>query len=104
MIGPRPLQIANLGPDVGPSLADAGPGARGARLGRLADGATRRAVVRPDLVRDGRDRPPAGASTVIGVLIARPAIQMILGHEAAVLPRWIARRRVGVDRLARVIG
>ncbi|MFO1085139.1 MAG: exopolysaccharide biosynthesis protein [Reyranellaceae bacterium] len=45
-----------------------------------------------------------GASTVIGVLIAWPAIQMILGHEAAVLPRWIARRRVGVDRLARVIG
>lgn len=45
-----------------------------------------------------------GASTVIGVLIAWPAIQMILGHEAAVLPRWIARREVGVDRLARVIG
>lgn len=45
-----------------------------------------------------------GASTVIGVLIAWPAIQMILGHEVAVLPRWVARRRVGVDRLARVIG
>ena len=45
-----------------------------------------------------------GASTVIGVLIAWPAIQMILGHEAAALPRWIAGRQVGVDRLARVIG
>lgn len=45
-----------------------------------------------------------GASTVIGVLIAWPAIQMILGHETAVLPRWIARRQVGVEKLARVIG
>jgi hypothetical protein len=44
-----------------------------------------------------------GASTVMGVLIAWPAIQMILGHDLAVLPRWIARRQVGVEKLARVI-
>lgn len=45
-----------------------------------------------------------GASTVIGVLIAWPAVQMILGHAAAALPRPIARREVDVDRLARLIG
>ena len=45
-----------------------------------------------------------GASVVMGVLIAWPAVQMMLGHDAAVLPRLIARKRVGVDRLARLIG
>jgi hypothetical protein len=45
-----------------------------------------------------------GASTVVGVLIAWPAIQMILGHDAAALPRRIARREVGVGGLARLIG
>lgn len=44
-----------------------------------------------------------GASTIIGLLIAWPAVQMILGHETAVLPRVIARRKIAVDRLARVI-
>lgn len=44
-----------------------------------------------------------GASTVIGVLIAWPAVQMILGHDAASLPRLIARRQIGVEKLARVI-
>lgn len=44
-----------------------------------------------------------GASTVVGLLIAWPAIQMILGHEVAVLPPVIARRKVAVDKLARVI-
>jgi hypothetical protein len=44
-----------------------------------------------------------GASTVVGLLIAWPAVQMILGHDTAVLPRLIARRKVDVDRLARVI-
>jgi hypothetical protein len=44
-----------------------------------------------------------GASTVIGVLIAWPAIQMILGHHAPVLPGALARRRIAVDRLARAI-
>lgn len=44
-----------------------------------------------------------GASTVVGVMIAWPAVQMMLGHNTAVLPRFIARRKVGVERLARVI-
>jgi hypothetical protein len=44
-----------------------------------------------------------GASSIIGVLIAWPAIQMILGHDSAVLPRLVARRKVNVDRLARAM-
>lgn len=44
-----------------------------------------------------------GASTVIGVLVAWPAVQMMRGQEVGVLPRLIARRNIGVDRLARVI-
>jgi len=45
-----------------------------------------------------------GASTVVGFLVAWPAVQMMLGHEAAVLPRLVARRKVEVGRLAPVIG
>jgi hypothetical protein len=45
-----------------------------------------------------------GASTIIGLLVAWPAVQMVLGHDVAVLPRFIARRKVGVERLARLIG
>lgn len=44
-----------------------------------------------------------GASTVVGVLLAWPAVQLALGHEVTALPRVIARRRVGVGRLARLI-
>jgi hypothetical protein len=44
-----------------------------------------------------------GASTFVGVLLAWPAIQLVLGHDVTALPRVIARRKVGVDRLARVI-
>ena len=44
-----------------------------------------------------------GASTIVGVLIAWPAVQMLLGHDVAALPRVIARREIGVDRLARVV-
>ncbi len=44
-----------------------------------------------------------GASTFMGLLIAWPAIQLILGHETAMLPRMIARREVGVPRLTRVV-
>jgi hypothetical protein len=44
-----------------------------------------------------------GASTVVGVLLAWPAIQLLLGHQAAELPRLIGRRTVPVARLARVI-
>ncbi|MPZ29455.1 MAG: exopolysaccharide biosynthesis protein [Rhodospirillales bacterium] len=44
-----------------------------------------------------------GASTIVGLLIAWPAIQLILGHDTVALPRTMARREVGVERLARVI-
>jgi hypothetical protein len=44
-----------------------------------------------------------GASTIVGLLVAWPAIQMVLGHDVAVLPRLIARKKVAVDRLARII-
>lgn len=45
-----------------------------------------------------------GVSTIVGLLVAWPAVQMMLGHEAAVLPSLVARREVDVDRLSRVIG
>lgn len=44
-----------------------------------------------------------GASTIMGLLIAWPAVQMMLGRDAAVLPRPIARRTIAVDRLARTV-
>lgn len=44
-----------------------------------------------------------GASTIVGLLVAWPAIQMVLGREMAVLPRLVAGRKIGVDRLERVI-
>jgi hypothetical protein len=44
-----------------------------------------------------------GASTVVGVLIAWPAIQLMLGHDKAMLPPLLARREISVDRLARLI-
>jgi hypothetical protein len=45
-----------------------------------------------------------GASTLVGVLLAWPAVQLALGHEASVLPRIVGRRTVDVETLARVIG
>ncbi len=44
-----------------------------------------------------------GASTIIGVLIAWPAIQMILGRDVPVLPRIIGRREISVEKMARAI-
>lgn len=44
-----------------------------------------------------------GIATIVGLLVAWPAIQMILGHDVAVLPRLIARREISVDKLARAI-
>ena len=41
-----------------------------------------------------------GASTLVGVLLAWPAVQLMLGHEAAKLPRLIGRRTVAVTRLS----
>jgi hypothetical protein len=37
------------------------------------------------------------------VLMAWPAIQMLLGHDFPSLPRTISRRQIGVERLARVV-
>jgi hypothetical protein len=45
-----------------------------------------------------------GASTVMGVLVAWPAIQMILDHDVAALPRLVARKQIGVEKLERLIG
>ena len=44
-----------------------------------------------------------GASTLVGALLAWPAVQLVLGHEATVLPGIVARRTVSVEGLARVI-
>lgn len=43
-----------------------------------------------------------GASTLVGVLLAWPAIQLVLGHQAAALSRLIGRRTVEAARLARL--
>jgi hypothetical protein len=44
-----------------------------------------------------------GLSTLVGLLIAWPAIQLMLGHEAATLPPAMARRDVAVARLQRIV-
>jgi hypothetical protein len=44
-----------------------------------------------------------GASGVVGVLMAIPAVQMILARRAPVFPGFIARRQVSTPRLARLI-
>jgi hypothetical protein len=44
-----------------------------------------------------------GASGVVGVLLAFPAIQMMLGRSVPVFPGFIARRRVSTRRLARLV-
>src|SRR5258708_22318891 len=41
-----------------------------------------------------------GASAVVGLLMAWPAIQMVLGHAAAVLPPLGGRREIAVGPLA----
>jgi hypothetical protein len=45
-----------------------------------------------------------GISTVAALMVVWLAVQMMLGHEAAVLPGFVARRTVGVERLAGLIG
>ena len=45
-----------------------------------------------------------GISTIAALMVVWLAVQMMLGHEAAVLPRLVARRSIGVERLARLIG
>ena len=45
-----------------------------------------------------------GISTVAGVALVLPAIQMIRAHQGPVLPRFVATRRLSTRRLARLIG
>lgn len=45
-----------------------------------------------------------GIATVAALLILWPAAQMILGHDAALLPKFVARREIRVDKLERAIG
>ena len=45
-----------------------------------------------------------GMSMVAALLVVWLAVQMMLGQEAAVLPGLVARRSIGVERLARLIG
>lgn len=45
-----------------------------------------------------------GISPLAGLLLAWPAIQMMLGHAGPVLPGPIARRRFSTQRLVRVLG
>ena len=44
-----------------------------------------------------------GTSMIMGFLIAWPSIQMLLGRDVAVLPRYVARREIGVEGLARAV-
>ncbi len=43
-----------------------------------------------------------GGSTVIGVLLIFPAVQMILARESPSLPHLISSRRISTERIARV--
>lgn len=45
-----------------------------------------------------------GASPFIGILLAVPAIQMMLGRREPALPRRVAARRIPAPRLARLLG
>jgi hypothetical protein len=44
-----------------------------------------------------------GGSTVIGVLLAYPALQMIAGRERPTLPHFVGARQVSVAHLAKVV-
>lgn len=44
-----------------------------------------------------------GASTVVGILIAWPAIQMMVGHDTPILPRFLSRREIATQKAARAI-
>jgi len=44
-----------------------------------------------------------GTSPVVGILLAIPAIQMVLGRQEPMLPRRIARRRLSTSRLVRLL-
>jgi hypothetical protein len=38
----------------------------------------------------------------VGILLAFPAVQMILGHESPTLPRFLASRRISTGQIARL--
>jgi hypothetical protein len=44
-----------------------------------------------------------GASVFMGILIPIPALQMVIGRVAPVLPRFIAHRRLSAPRLVRIL-
>lgn len=44
-----------------------------------------------------------GVASVSGILILWPALQMLLGHDAAVLPGIVMRLEIRVDKLTRAI-
>ena len=44
-----------------------------------------------------------GLASIVGILLALPAIQMIRAHPGPVLPRFIATRRISRPRLARLV-
>lgn len=44
-----------------------------------------------------------GIATVAGILVLWPAAEMILGHDAARFPKFVARRRISVQKLERTI-
>jgi len=44
-----------------------------------------------------------GGSTIIGVLIAWPALQLAFGRHTPQLPGFLARRMIAVDKLSRAI-
>ena len=45
-----------------------------------------------------------GISPLVGILLAIPAVQMILGRSEPVLPGGLAKRRLSSARLARLLG
>jgi hypothetical protein len=45
-----------------------------------------------------------GASGIVGILLAFPALQMMLAHEKPVLPRLIAERRLPASKVRRIGG
>ena len=45
-----------------------------------------------------------GISPIVGILLAIPAVQMILGRSEPVLPRRLAERRLSSARLERLLG
>jgi len=44
-----------------------------------------------------------GTSGIVGLLVAVPAVQMILGRKAPIFPGFVSRRQISTQRLARLI-